>query len=221
MKGSATPAKGDRQGPGEPPAPLPGFEAIKRYWDRQHKTYAAKILPGEYYVTRHQEMVVTVLGSCVSACIRDRGLGIGGMNHFMLPVSKEYHKGHGSWGVSASARYGNFAMEALINAILKQGGSRKNLEVKIFGGGKILTNMTNIGRLNIAFVRDYIDTEGLRLTAEDVGDLYPRRVHYFPMSGKVWMKRLRTLHNDTIVQREMAYLHDIESKPVGGEVELF
>lgn len=104
-----------------PPA-LPGFEHVNRYWDVRMSLPAAKILPGEFYVSRTGEMIVTVLGSCVSACIRDRQLGIGGMNHFMLP-----HKGAHStevWGsaVSSASRYGNWAMEFLINEILKLGG---------------------------------------------------------------------------------------------------
>ena len=72
---------------------LPGFDNINRYWDRKHEMAAAKILPGEYYVTNHEEIITTVLGSCVSACVRDRVLGIGGMNHFMLPESEG-----GQWG---------------------------------------------------------------------------------------------------------------------------
>jgi chemotaxis protein CheD len=209
----------------KPPNLLPGFEAgfehIKRYWDPKRHVYAAKILPGEYYVTVHDEMIVTVLGSCVSACIRDTVLGIGGMNHFMLPVKSTAETER--WqrdSVSAANRYGNFAMEHLINDILKRGSSRKALEVKIFGGGRILAQMTDIGRRNIAFVREYIHTEGLQLAAEDVGDKYPRKVLYFPASGKVQVKKLRSQHNDTIVERETRYLGRL-SRPIEGEIELF
>lgn len=203
-----------------PPA-LPGFEHVNRYWDDMHKQFAAKILPGEYYVTRSREIVVTVLGSCVSACIRDVANGIGGMNHFMLPVSQG---GGGSWdaaGLGTSTRYGNYAMERLINDILKHGGRRQNLEIKVFGGGKILANMTDIGDKNINFVRAYINAEGLRLAASDLGDIYPRKVYYLPATGKVFMKKLRTLHNNTIMERETAYMEEIVQKPVEGDVTLF
>ncbi|MCC6207494.1 MAG: chemoreceptor glutamine deamidase CheD [Gammaproteobacteria bacterium] len=203
------------------PPVLAGFEHINRYWDDMHSQFAAKILPGEYYVTRGTEMVVTVLGSCVSACVRDPISGIGGMNHFMLPVS---HDGGGSWdtaGVGASTRYGNYAMERLINDILKNGGKRQNLEIKIFGGGKILANMTDIGDKNISFVRTYLIAEGLRLSASDVGDIYPRKVYYTPATGKVLMKKLRALHNNTIYERETAYMEQIVHKPVEGDVTLF
>ncbi|MEI7841809.1 MAG: chemoreceptor glutamine deamidase CheD [Gallionellaceae bacterium] len=202
------------------PLALPGFEHIRRGWNDSHDTFAARLNPGEYYVTKNEEAVYTTLGSCISACIRDRVTGVGGMNHFMLPAST----GEGGWkaaGLGASTRYGNFAMEHLINEILKNGGSRKNLEVKLFGGGRIIANMTDVGMRNIAFARDYVSTEGLLVTSEDVGDVYPRMVVYFPSTGKVRVKRLRSLHNNTIVEQETKYLHTIEDKPVGGDIELF
>lgn len=210
------------ESPGLIPPALPGFEKINRYWDREFKLPAAKILPGEYYVTRQNEVVTTVLGSCVAACIRDRRMGVGGMNHFMLPFSES---GEG-WGnlsnvTSNSYRYGNFAMEHLINDILKQGGSRRNLEIKIFGGGKIISKMGDVGKRNIDFVHDYLVTEGLPIVGEDTGDIYPRKVVYFPATGRVRMKKLRDMHNDTILRREEAYKHDLEVVPVEGSVELF
>lgn len=204
------------------PAALPGFEGINRYWDDQHGCIAAKILPGEYYVTRGDELLVTVLGSCVSACIRDRESGIGGMNHFMLPVDNG--NGSGSWdshGLGASTRYGSHAMESLINDIIKHGGVRRNLEIKVFGGGKILAHMIDIGRKNIEFVRAYIQTEGLRLVAEDLAGMYPRKVYYLPATGKAYVKKLVTMRNDTIVERERAYLDNLARKPVEGDVTLF
>jgi chemotaxis protein CheD len=203
-----------------PPRMLPGFNHITRYWDEQHGMFAAKLLPGEYYVTRENETIVTVLGSCVSACVRDTAIGIGGMNHFMLPASS----GTGSWKSAdggASTRYGNFAMEQMINDVLKNGGSRKNLEIKITGGGKILTQMTDIGRKNIEFIEEYVRTEALKVTARDLGDIYPRKVYYTPSTGKMLVKKLRALHNNTIVERETQYLNQLKQKPVEGSVELF
>lgn len=209
-----------REVPSNFPRPLRGFEKINRYWDKTRDGVAAKILPGEYYVTTNDEFVVTVLGSCVSACIRDRLFGVGGMNHFMLPKSfKEDEIRAGN--VSDAARYGNFAMEHLINDILKNGGRRENLEVKIVGGGKIIANMTNIGMKNIEFVKSFIEAEGLNLLGEDVGDIYPRKVVYHPRSGKVQVKKLRSMHNKTILDREERYMSQIETKPVAGEIELF
>jgi len=205
---------------GKQPPALRGFSDVNRYWDKHLETYAAKILPGEYYVTTHDEMIVTVLGSCVSACIRDNVFGIGGMNHFMLPLGEEGGSSNIAWN-STATRYGNFAMEALINDILKNGGRRENLEIKVFGGGMILEHMTDIGKKNISFVRDFIKTEGFKLMAEDLGDIYPRKVHYFPLTGKVKMKKLRTLHNNTIIERENSYMDSLEARPVEGEIDLF
>ena len=203
-----------------PPLALPGFEHIRRSWNNTFDAYAARILPGEYYVTVNDEGVYTTLGSCISACIRDRVSGIGGMNHFMLPASADAD-GWKSTSLSAATRYGNFAMEHLINNILKNGGKRQNLEVKLFGGGRILKNMTDVGMRNIAFVRDYLVTEGLKVAVEDVGDIFPRMVVYFPASGRVRVKRLRSLHNNTIAEEENRYLKTVENKAVCGDIELF
>ena len=201
---------------------LPGFKHINRYWDKTHDSYAAKILPGEYYVTIHDELITTVLGSCVSACIRDKVFGIGGMNHFMLPVNRgEEISSFNTTG--ESTRYGNFAMEQMINDILKNGGRRENLEIKVFGGGRVLKNMStlDIGKKNIDFVMQYIKDESLKLTAEDLGDVYPRKVLFFPASGKVRVKKLRSMHNNTIIERENNYSQRIKKEPVTGAIDLF
>ncbi|MGD8784716.1 MAG: chemoreceptor glutamine deamidase CheD [Thioalkalispiraceae bacterium] len=203
-----------------PPRALRGFSEINRYWDRQREIYAAKILPGEYYVTTNQELIVTVLGSCVSACIRDPGMAIGGMNHFMLPISGDVSR---TALTSEATRYGNFAMEKLINDILKNGGRREALEIKLFGGGKVIAHMhqADVGNRNINFAREYVQVEGFKVAAEDLGDIYPRKVVYDPITGKVQVKKLRKLHNETIAQREKGYLEAIEEKPAAGDIELF
>jgi len=202
---------------------LYGFNGIKRYWDKTNDIFAAKILPGEYYVTVYDEAITTVLGSCVSACIRDKVTGVGGMNHFMLPIHRSMSEEEVA-SMSNAARYGNFAMEKMINDILTHGGNRKNLEVKIFGGGRVLQNMQSldVGNGNINFVRDYISTEKLTLVGEDVGDVFPRKVIYFPKTGKVRVKKLRQMHNNTIIERETNYSSSIEQKPIeSGDIELF
>lgn len=199
-------------------SPLRGFEHVNRYWDRQFDIAAAKIMPGEFYVTAKDEVIVTVLGSCISACVRDPLFGIGGMNHFMLPIQGDEDS---TQRFGNAERYGNVAMEHLINAILVNGGRRENLEVKLFGGGRILTQMTDVGERNIAFVHEYLRTEGLRIAAEDLGDVFPRKVYYFPQSGRVRLRKLRSLQNATIAQRENEYLKGIIGEPVAGEVDLF
>lgn len=205
-----------------PPLSVQGFEAISRYWDKINNVVAAKLLPGEYYVTKEDEMITTVLGSCISACIRDKVLGVGGMNHFMLPETSQTRLDEGKNSVVGNAtRYGNYAMEHLINTILANGGKRKNLEVKVFGGGKIIASLGDVGLKNISFVLDYIDTEGLQLVSQDLGDIYPRKVNFYPKTGRVRMKKIQDLHNDTIASRENQYRRTIKDAPVVGDVELF
>jgi chemotaxis protein CheD len=189
------------------------------YYDRTFDCDAAKILPGEYYCTFKDMLIVTVLGSCVSACIRDRVSGIGGMNHFMLPDG-----GDGSNPlISASARYGTYAMEVLINELLKSGARRENLEAKVFGGGNVLRGLTalNVGERNAAFVRAYLKAEGIRVLAEDLNDIFPRKVYFFPRTGRVLVKKLRELNNNTLVNREQDYASRLAGKEIGGEVDLF
>ena len=201
---------------------LPGFENINRYWDPENSVIAAKLLPGDYYVTKDEEMITTVLGSCVSACIRDSVLGIGGMNHFMLPeTSRSRLNSREESVVGTALRYGNYAMEHLINTILQYGGKRKNLEVKLFGGGKIIATLGDVGSRNIEFVLDYVDTEALNLVSHDLGDIYPRKVNFYPMTGKVRMKKIKDLHNETIVLREKQYGSQIKDIPVESSIELF
>jgi chemotaxis protein CheD len=189
------------------------------YFDRGLDIDAAKILPGEYYVTERDMVLVTVLGSCVTACIRDKLSGIGGMNHFMLPdANPDKDSPFGE-----SARYGTFAMEILINSLLKLGAHRTLLEAKVFGGGNVLPGMTvaNVGQRNADFVLRFLETEKIRVVAKDLVDVYPRKIYYFPKSGRVLMKKLRAVHNDTIFLREKDYSSRLLSTQVAGEVELF
>jgi chemotaxis protein CheD len=201
---------------------IAGFESVNRYWDQENQIIAAKLMPGDYYVTKQDEMITTVLGSCVAACIRDTVTGVGGMNHFMLPeTSKSRLNDRDEAVVGNALRYGNYAMEHLINSILQNGGKRKNLEVKLFGGGKIIATLGDVGARNIQFVLDYVDTEALNLVSQDLGDIYPRKVNFFPHSGRVRMKKIKDLHNQTIFLREKQYSSSIKDAPVEGSVELF
>ena len=193
--------------------------ATNVYFDRTFDCDAAKILPGEFYFTGKDMLIVTVLGSCVSACIRDRVSGVGGMNHFMLPDGG----GDVDNPVSASMRYGTYAMEVLINELLKAGAKRENMEAKVFGGGNVLRGFTsiNVGQRNSQFVLDYLRTERMRVIAEDLNDIYPRKVYFFPKTGKVLVKKLKVEHNDTLKKRELDYASRLKTTPVGGAVDLF
>jgi len=193
--------------------------ATNVYYDRTFDRDAAKILPGEYYFTGKDMLIVTVLGSCVAACIRDRVSGVGGMNHFMLPDGG----GDADSPISASMRYGNYAMEILINDLLKAGAKRENLEAKVFGGGNVLRGFIaiNVGERNAEFVRAYLKMENIRIVAEDLNDIHPRKVYFFPRSGKVLVKKLRQLNNNTLVNREQDYASRLQSSTISGAADLF
>ncbi|MFP5394418.1 MAG: chemoreceptor glutamine deamidase CheD [Gammaproteobacteria bacterium] len=193
--------------------------ATNVYFDRTFDCEAAKILPGEYYYTAKDMLIVTVLGSCVSACIRDRVSGLGGMNHFMLPDGA----GDPTSPISPSMRYGTYAMEVLINDLLKAGARRENLEAKVFGGGAVLRGFSamNVGERNAAFVTNYLRTEKMRVVAEDLNDIYPRKVYFFPRTGKVLVKKLMQTHNDTLARRELDYASRLKVAPVSGDIDLF
>ena len=189
-----------------------------RYFDNRLQKEAVKLLPGQYYATASDKALVTILGSCVAACIFDQEKKIGGMNHFMLPGLKAVKEVHAD---DLNCRYGNWAMEYLINEVLKNGAARSNLKIKLFGGGKIISSMTDIGEGNIRFAQAYVEEESLRLVSQDVGGPWPRKVVFHPQSGRAQVKKLRQMHNNTIEQREVRYLHDIEEQDNKTDIELF
>jgi chemotaxis protein CheD len=207
----------------EAPPMLPAFAHMQRFWDPQLAHWTVKILPGEYYVSRADEAISTVLGSCISACVRDPVKNVGGMNHFMLP--EDASTGPNNWldpAIGLATRYGTYAMESLVNDLLKLGATRERLEIKVFGGGRVLSGMTDVGARNIAFVRNFLQLEGYHIIAEDLGGTQPRKVVYFPISGRVKLRRLRPVENRIISHHEQLYLASIGNKATdGGDVELF
>lgn len=189
----------------------------ERYWDPTQSMWAVKLLPGQYYASNQPEVIVTVLGSCISACIRDPYLKLGGMNHFMLPQEG----GPSSWSGWA-ARYGSNAMELLINELLCHGAQRSRLEVKLFGGGKVLAQLADVGARNIQFALGYCQREHLPLVGQDLGGTHPRKVRYFPDTGKVQMKYVGTMRNNLLVEREQTYVASLKQDTEKvGTVELF
>lgn len=193
-------------------------DGVRRYYDPKAAATAVKVLPGRHYVTaRSGEVIVTVLGSCVAACIRDPVAGIGGMNHFMYPESDT-----GSWGgTSAAERYGNYAMEVLINEILKRGARRERLEVKVFGGANVIRSSRRIGTDNAEFVKTYLAREGLSILSEDLGGTQARRINYYPKSGKAMRLFLAANVEDPIAREELRLRRSLRETRLGGDVELF
>ncbi len=188
------------------------------YFDTQFKLPAIKLLPGQFVATETPQLLVTVLGSCVAACLRDRRNGISGMNHFMLPEGSPV----GDRGLIT--RFGMFAMEQLINDMLKLGARRDALEAKVFGGGNVLHGMkvVNIGEQNGNFVLDYLDNERIPVLAEDLLGNHARKVYFFTDTGKVMIRKLKSERLPDVVKEESSYLKQV--KPLGnagGDIELF
>ena len=189
-------------------------EASFFYQDHHFHHDAVKVLPGEYYVTADDMMVMTVLGSCIAACIWDPRVRVGGMNHFMLPEG----------GGDTSGRYGSYAMELLINEMMKLGARREHMQAKVFGGGQVMHSFTtmNVGERNTAFVLEYLQTERIAVVSKDVLDIHPRKVCYFPASGKAMVKRLAHSHPETLETQERKGSAAVVAKTTsGGSVDLF
>jgi len=198
-------------------------DAKNTYWDPRFKRNTVKLLPGEYHTTKGKELLVTVLGSCVSACIRDTKSGIGGMNHFLLPEQNNRHQ-NTTWAEaydSSETRYGDLAMEILINDILKRGGDRQFFEAKIFGGAQMFKSSMEIGKRNIDFVSEYLKYESIRIASNDVGGIYGRKIYYIPQTGDIFLKRIINVKNKTIELREKKYLQEAKQSRTEAEIDFF
>ncbi|MBX9611046.1 MAG: chemoreceptor glutamine deamidase CheD [Burkholderiales bacterium] len=194
--------------------PRRDHEASFFFFDPAFQVNAAKILPGEFFVFNEDIELTTTLGSCVAACICDKGAGIGGMNHFLLPDDQDG---------TASGRFGAFAMELLINELLKRGARRNALEAKIFGGGQVMKSFVtmNVGERNVEFVTKFLAAERIPILAKDVLDVYPRKVCMFPKSGRVLCKRLPATHGKLFEMEEARYQRQVRTEASGGDIELF
>ena len=191
-------------------------EASFFFYDAHFRNEAVKVLPGEFFVHDEDILIMTTLGSCIAACLWDRNQKIGGMNHFMLP--------DGVAGGTDAGRYGSFAMELLINEMIKRGATRSTMEAKVFGGGAVITGMNsiNVGERNTQFVLDYLRTERISVVSKDVLDIYPRKVCFLPASGKAMVKRLASTNTEALAAQERAAAQ--KAVPVvskGGSVDLF
>ena len=193
-------------------------EASFFWYEAQFRNEAVKVLPGEYFVYHEDILIMTTLGSCIAACLWDRNAKVGGMNHFMLP------EGSGQDAASSSGRYGSFAMELLINEMMKLGATRATMEAKVFGGGQVISGMSsmNVGERNTAFVLDYLKAEHIPVVSKDVLDIYPRKVCLLPASGKAMVKRLASANNEALAALERTAAQKVTpAASGGGSVDLF
>jgi chemotaxis protein CheD len=193
------------------------FKANNMHFSREFNCVLVKILPGEFYLTRSPIVISTVLGSCVSACLIDRGAGIGGMNHFMLP-----NNWHDDSLISPYMRYGINAMETLINELIKMGARKEQLEAKIFGGGAVLRNVKeSVGLRNTEFVKKYLSEEKIPISAEDMNGTLARKIAFFPATGRVLVRSIRDMFREDILTIERSYAEDLCRKDISGAIEIF
>ena len=193
-------------------------EASLFWYESQFANEAVKVLPGEYFVYNEDILIMTTLGSCIAACLWDRQARVGGMNHFMLP------EGAGKDPASSGGRYGSFAMELLINEMLKLGATRSSMEAKVFGGGQVISGMNsmNVGERNTSFVLDYLKAERIQVVSKDVLDIYPRKVCFLPASGKAMVKRLASANNEALLAQERDAAQKVApAASSGGSIDLF
>lgn len=166
------------------------------------------VVQGSYYVSAHPEATLsTVLGSCISVCLFDPIGAIGGMNHFLLPAGRGTESGHIRFGVNA--------MEKLINELLKSGASKSRLQAKLFGGARMSSNLSDIGRQNAAFAHTFLANEGIPSLSESIGGTLARRVVFRPTTGQV---KLLFVQNDEV---ELNEVPPPRPQPQPGSVVMF
>lgn len=191
------------------------------YFDQVLGVHLVSVMAGAYHWTRASDIAFsTTLGSCLSVCAYDSQAGVGGMNHFLLPEAHESEDKK----FSESFRYGSAAIETLLNSLYSKGAAKNGLNVKIFGGGKVLEGVTrNIGQKNIDFARKFFKRENMRIESEDVGGDYGRRIIFFPKTGKVLMKKLGEQKDiKEILAVENTVLKKLKTAPqVEDDIELF
>jgi chemotaxis protein CheD len=193
--------------------------APTQYFDREFQIVSIKLQPGQYFAASGGVSISTVVGSCVSTCLWDPVQRIGGMNHFMLPGDPSVAAS--PWGLST--RFGVYAMEVLINEMLHLGAGRDRLVAKVFGGAQVLQGFDtlDVGRMNGSFVLNFLREERIPVLAQDLLGVCPRKLHFFPETGKVRMKKLHLQQYDAVQQQEREYLVRLADTAGGGEVEIF
>lgn len=197
------------------PELLVGFEDCHYFWEPKWERYTVKVLPGEFCISKEDVVLSTVLGSCISVCIFDPLVKMGGMNHFMLPANNAQED------IERPLRYGLFAMEQLMNAMMKNGCKRESMQIKVTGGGAMISGLISIGSQNIEFIKKYIEEESLQLISTDLGGDQARRVAYFPKTGRMLVKKLSHLDDQRLITQESTYRTNVDKSLDDTEIELF
>jgi chemotaxis protein CheD len=175
---------------------------------RAHGERRINIVQGEFKVSDDPHVVLTtLLGSCVGACIRDPQAGVGGMNHFLLPG--------GEVGSSReSERLGVHLMELLLNGLMRQGAQRDRLEAKLFGGARMMSGLSDIGKKNAEFAKRFLAYEGIKIVGGDMGGEHGRRIQFWPVAGRALQSYISKVV-DTPPPRSLA------PRVNAGDVDLF
>ncbi|PWC54352.1 chemotaxis protein [Azospirillum sp. TSO22-1] len=193
-----------------------GVRSDGSYYDPEFKAYVVPVVLGHHRISsRADDMLVTTLGSCIAACLHDPVARVGGMNHFLLPGAPA------EGGIGIATRYGSVAMERLINDLLARGAQKERLEVKLFGGARVIESSMDVGVANAAFALDFVEREGLTLAGRDLGGATGRRVHFFPTTGKAMRRLLRPETERETVSQELDYLRTLKQLPLDGAMELW
>lgn len=186
---------------------------LRRFLNPQDKNWHVQIMQGDSYVTdKADEVLTTILGSCIAACIRDPHAGVGGMNHFLLP--------EGSGADKDARRFGVNAMEILINGLIKLGGRRERFEAKLFGGANVLAQLSDVGSRNAAFAKQYLSDEGIPVIGGDVGGFSPRRIQFWPLTGRARQLAVAT-DRKKLVENEIVEAKHVPQTVATNDVELF
>jgi chemotaxis protein CheD len=192
-----------------------------RYLDKGADKWVVKVKPGGQHVScKEKEVIATVLGSCVAACIWDPVVELGGMNHFMLPYDED-----GLWsGASRALRYGNHAMDALINEMLAGGAVKRRMQVKFFGGANVMATaakMGGVGDDNCRFAQEYAVAEKLNVVSTDLGGSRGRRIMFDPVTGKAWRRLIKSTALDEITTQEVSMHKAPPLRKPSENIELF
>jgi len=204
-----------------------------RKYDAKLKSHVLTIFAGEFYVSIKNEVISTVLGSCISVCLYDSVKHIYGINHFMLPKSTSQSPDSPSGSIMLkddgltenSMRYGITAMEILISEMQKSGADRKNFKAKIFGGGRVLSGQSassagkpGIGDKNIGFTRAFLKMEKIEIVSENVGDMFGRKIYFVTGKNSVFVKKVAI---EPALEAEQDYMKKLTMMKEKADITLF
>lgn len=172
---------------------------VHKHFDSKLNKMIVTLSPGGLYITNNDELISTVLGSCISVCVRDTVNGIAAMNHFMVPDMSHENSQESN---EELFRYGRYSMDYMLKQLYSLGAVTNMLEVKVFGGGAIISSVGDVGNDNINFINRYLINHQLISTNQDMGGELPRKVKFFVKTGKVYVKHMRALHKCVVAARE-------------------